>query len=84
MEWSGESWGCQTQSALSEGLLDLIQHIPKKRRLVTFSLNGYCLTRLGEKTKREVERDIKVTTCKIIFYHLQLVQYLAIDISIKW
>lgn len=49
MEWSGESWGYQTQSALREGLLDLIQHIPKQRRLITFSVNGHGLSRLGEK-----------------------------------
>lgn len=60
MEWSGESWGCQTQSALREGLLDLIQHIPKQRRLVTFSVNGYGLARLAE--NKEVERDkIEIT-----------------------
>lgn len=45
MEGSGAPWGCRTQSALREGLLDLIQHIPKQRRLVTFSVNGNCLSR---------------------------------------
>lgn len=42
-----EVWGGQglTQSALRKGLLDLVQHIPKQHRLVTFSVNGYRLTR---------------------------------------
>lgn len=47
----GAPWGCHTQSALREGLLDLIQHIPKQRRLVTFSVNGHCLTRLRERER---------------------------------
>lgn len=47
MEGSRAPWGCRTQSALREGLLDLIQHIPEQRRLVTFSVNGHRLTRLG-------------------------------------
>lgn len=47
MEGSRAPWGCRTQSALTEGLLDLIQHIPEQRRLVTFSVNGHRLTRLG-------------------------------------
>ena len=42
----GAPRGCQTQSALREGLLDLIQHIPKQRRLVTFSVDGNCLISL--------------------------------------
>lgn len=46
MEGSGASWSCQTQSALREGLLDLIQHIPKQCWLVTFSVNAHGLTRL--------------------------------------
>lgn len=33
----------QKQSALREGLLDLIQHIPKQRWLVTFSVDGHRL-----------------------------------------
>lgn len=47
MEGSRAPWGCRTQSARTEGLLDLIQHIPEQRRLVTFSVNGHRLTRLG-------------------------------------
>lgn len=51
MEGSWAPWGGRTQSALREGLLDLIQHIPKQRRLVTFSVNGHRLTRLGARGK---------------------------------
>lgn len=41
------------QSALREGLLDLVQHIPKQRRLVTFSVNGNCLIRLKGRGERK-------------------------------
>lgn len=57
----GAPFGCQTQSALREGLLDLIQHIPKQRWLVTFSVNGHSLTRLGERG-REVGDNVSITT----------------------
>lgn len=50
----GGGGGCCTQSALREGLLDLIQHIPKQRRLIAFSVDGHRLTRL------EVTDNIKL------------------------
>lgn len=50
-----------TQSALREGLLDLIQHIPKQRRLVTFSVDGHRLTRLRE------EREIRLKISNVCF-----------------
>lgn len=50
----GGGGGCCTQSALREGLLDLIQHIPKQRRLIAFSINGHRLSRL------EVTENIKL------------------------
>lgn len=57
----GAPFGCQTQSALREGLLDLIQHIPKQRWLVTFSVNGHGLSRLGERG-RQVGDNVSITT----------------------
>lgn len=63
MEGSGAPWGCRTQSALREGLLDLIQHIPKQRRLVTFSVNGHGLTGLGgggKQREKNQGHDLKV------------------------
>lgn len=51
--WHGGVLGTLTQSALREGLLDLIQHIPKQRRLITFSINGHGLTRLEGKKERK-------------------------------
>lgn len=48
----GQGGGSCTQSALREGLLDLIQHIPKQRRLIAFSINGHGVTRL-ERTEAQ-------------------------------
>lgn len=60
MERSGAPWGCQTQSALRKGLLDLIQHIPKQRLLITFSVNGHCLTRLGKRNQQSSSQYLKI------------------------
>lgn len=57
LEGSGVPWGFQTQSALREGLLDLVQHIPKQRRLITFSVNGHRLTRSFDKQTDMVTLD---------------------------
>lgn len=51
----GGGGGCCTRSALREGLLDLIQHIPKQRRLVAFSVNGHRLPRLEVTENMELD-----------------------------
>lgn len=67
MAWWGAPWSCQTQSALREGLLDLIQHIPKQRRLVTFSVNGHCLTRLGERGESKEQAKVRIRKNTILY-----------------
>lgn len=53
--WHGGVLGTLTQSALREGLLDLIQHIPKQRRLIALSINGHGLTRLEGKKRTKTQ-----------------------------
>lgn len=67
MEGSWAPWVCRTQSALREGLLDLIQHIPEQRRLVTFSVNGHRLTRLGGGGRERDRQKVKVLITMSVF-----------------
>lgn len=55
----GGGGGSCTQSALREGLLDLIQHIPKQRRLIAFRINGHGLTRLEMRGKKKAKLDTR-------------------------
>lgn len=50
----GHPGGCRTQSALGEGLLDLVQHVPQQRRLVTLGVDGHRLSGLQVRDKSSV------------------------------
>lgn len=74
MKGPGETWGCPTQSALREGLLYLIQHIPKQRRLITFSVNRHGLTRL-EKRSRDTNQGQRENSQFVLFITAETLTY---------